>query len=133
MFRAVATLALVLGILACNGDDGPTSPTSPTCVNVAGNWTGTFANNCGGAASGPVSIAQAGCTVNFSSQAIVGEGTMNGSSITFTGRDGCSTDIRGTATAQSSSFISGTFTGTSSGIGFCCPRGNFAGSLTLTR
>lgn len=113
-----------------NHDDGPTAP---GCANIAGSWSGTYANSCGGANSGPTTIAQASCNVNIQVQGITAEGTTSENTLTFTARDACAGDIRGTATIHSTRSITGTYSGTSSGGFGCCPRVNLAGSITLTR
>jgi len=135
MVRVPAVLVLVLGSFACGGDnDGPSAPRT-NCTNIAGSWFGTYANSCGGAASGSTAVAQSSCNVTLQALGLTAEGQIAGNTITFNGRDAnCSgTNFSGTATVHSASSITGTYSGMSNGGFGCCPRGNISGSFTLTR
>lgn len=126
IFTVLLTLTILI-IVGC-GDDNPASPNS--CANIAGTYTGSYNNSCGGAGAGIVVVAQNGCDV---SAAFQGEGTISGkidgNSITFTLQfSSCGGSASGTAKIESNGAINGTYSGTAIGPG-CC--GVLSGSFTL--
>ncbi len=133
---AVRSLLLATGVLfvvSCGiGSHG--SPTEPYCAYLAGTWDGSFANSCGGTGSGPVVVTQVGCSFSgiipgFGGGTVSGEIDGRSAAFTLYFSTPCSGSATGTASV-SSSYVHGTFNGTSSGYGCCGP---LSGTFTLTR
>jgi hypothetical protein len=131
--RSLVLAIAVLFVLSC-GLGSHDGPTSPYCVDVAGTWDGTFTNSCGGSGSGPVVVAQIGCSFSaiipgFGGGTVSGE--INGRNAAFTlyFSTPCSGSATGTATVNTTR-ISGNFNGGASGFGCCNP---VSGTFTLTR
>jgi hypothetical protein len=112
-------------------------PVSLGCVSLAGNYTGTFANSCGGSGSGSITVNQTGCDFSALLGALKSglEGTItSATTATISVNDPCATAIYGgSLNIVSSSTITGTYSGTSNGGFGCCPAGPFSGSFTATR
>jgi hypothetical protein len=62
------------------------------------------------------------------------QGTVNGTSFTFTGTTSapCSIPVSGSG-SLSGPAVNGTYNGTSPGAAGCCPAGTFTGSFSLIR
>jgi hypothetical protein len=106
------------------------------CNSIAGNYNGSFANSCGGNASGAVTIVQTGCDFSASLAAIgVGvEGTITGpTSAQIRINDVCGTAIYGGSMTINGGTITGTYSGVSNGGFQCCPAGPVSGSFALTK
>lgn len=123
-----ALLVIVILIITGCGDDNPTSTNS--CANIAGTYSGSYNNSCGGSGGGTVVVAQNGTDITA---VFAGEGTIsgkvNGNSISFTILfSNCGGSASGTAKIESNGAINGTYNGTAIGPG-CC--GALSGSFTL--
>ncbi len=132
--RIAALSGIFLSLTSCG--IGRRSPSEPyfNCDDIAGTYDGTFSNSCGGSGSGPVIVAQVGCTFSalipgFGGGTVAGE--IRGKSATFTlfFAAPCSGSATGTATVSRNA-ISGTFTGGATGFGCCNP---VSGSFVLSR
>lgn len=132
--RIAALSVTFLSLASCGV--GRHSPAEPifNCDDIAGTYTASFSNSCGGSGSGIVIVAQVGCTFSalvpgFGGGTIAGE--INGRSATFTlfFAAPCSGSASGAATVGRNA-ITGTYTGGATGFGCCNP---VSGSFALTR
>ncbi|HMA28380.1 MAG TPA: hypothetical protein VKS23_00825 [Thermoanaerobaculia bacterium] len=132
--RVAALAATFVSLTSCGV--GRRSPSEPvfSCDDVSGTYDATFSNSCGGSGSGPVVIAQVGCSFSglipgFGGGTIAGQ--INGRSASFTlfFSAPCSGSATGTATVGRNA-ISGTFAGGATGFGCCNP---VSGSFVMRR
>ena len=102
------------------------------CVDLAGTWTFSWSDRCGGSGTGPVVVAQSQCSFTAATPLGVISGTIYGDSAQVSITVGaCAGSATGTATAFSSRGVAGTYSGQISGAGCCTP--DLAGSFTLGR
>ena len=130
--RLVALLGVSVALVTCGKSS---SPTEPSCPNIAGSWSGSYTNSCGGHAAGVVGITQQGCSFTFVGMPPISTGTLNGNVGTFSGSQPapCANNGSGTFTVNGN-MITGSLTGTATSTGSgCCPLGPFTGAFTLTR
>jgi hypothetical protein len=138
LYQCGISTALVLSLLACGGGGGGNNDPAPTTpANVAGSWTVTetsTSNNCGDLVDPAysITITQNGGNLSVSTPVGVFTGTINGSTVGWTGsypEDGGTTTITSmTATVASSG---NTFSGTSN-WSWSGPGGPCSGSTTFT-
>lgn len=107
-----------------------------TCPYFGGYYFGSYANSCGGSASGYAILTQSGCAISgYSAGArsaidvTITSPTTATFKVNFT--DGCSGTASGNAQI-SGGVITGTYSGTSEGGAGCCLPGPVSGSFTLT-
>ena len=132
--RQVLGAGLVVSLLfACSGGGGSPTDPGPSCANIAGTWSASFANSCGGQGSGLITIAQSGCSASatFPGQASL-QGTVSGNQLEFSLQflSPCGGGGSGSAQVTGNS-ITGTFSGNATGGGICC--GQLTGSFSLQR
>ncbi len=108
-----------------------------SCGSIAGSYSATFANSCGGSRSGTITINQTGCYLSTSVEVFGAgiEGTMTSpTSATIRINDPlCGTAIYGGSATINGRTITGTYSGSSTGGSGCCPAGPFSGSFALTK
>ncbi len=107
-----------------------------SCASISGDYSGSFANSCGGSGSGSVTIQQTGCYfAGTVPQLGVGvEGTITGPlSASIRIHDPCGTAIYSGVMTMSGRTISGTYSGVSNGAVGCCPAGPVSGSFSFTK